>query len=103
METTREETIEQFRRWLADATTWIGVFENHDMSSRDCGRRLAYSFDTSIWDEATVGLDYAPDGSGHGLGWRYILIGKFRGLLPTDLDEAIAAFYGEKESADVTR
>lgn len=79
------ETPEQiFTRWLADGETWIGIFENHDLGSRDVGLRRAWSYDLAKIDEAKVGKTRAPD-TEEGLGWRYILI--FKALT---LQEAVA-------------
>ena len=81
-----ETTQQTFERWLEDGRTWIGVFENHDLGHPDVGRKIALSFDNSQDDQATIGETRAPDHQQIGLGWRYVLTGKYRRA-----DEALAA------------
>lgn len=54
---------------------WIGVFENHDMSHPELGRRFALLFDKNQFDSAVIGSTRAPD-TKMGLGWRYLLVAK---------------------------
>lgn len=82
---------ETFARWLSDGETWIGVFENHAMNSATHGARFALSFDNSQYDAAEVGKTRAPD-TRMGLGWKYILAGKYRSA-----EEAYAAVFSEEE------
>jgi len=78
----------KIHEWLddpADPGDWVGVFENHDLGHPDLGARFALLYGAEQWDAAEVGKTHGPDTS-LGLGWRYILIGKFR-----DADDAIEA------------
>ena len=63
-----------FEKWLADGETWIGIFENHDLGHYDIGRRIAMSFDDSLWDKAELKKTRSPDHKAIGFGWRYLLI-----------------------------
>lgn len=72
------DQIEKLKRWVGDGTTWIGVFENHDLGHRLAGQRCAFPFDDRFWDSAVIGSTKAPDGVHIGLGWRWILIAKTR-------------------------
>ena len=65
-------------RWFADGTTWVGVFENHDMSSPNIGHKVAVPFDMVDYDKARVGTDRGPEllrkyGS---IPWQYVLVAK---------------------------
>lgn len=73
-----ETTNETFTRWVSDGATFIGIFENQDLGSREVGRRFAMPFDASLDEKAVVGVTRAPDTKQHGLGWRYLLIEKTR-------------------------
>jgi hypothetical protein len=86
-----EDSKRKMERWLEDGDTWIGVFQNRDLSSSDCGRTIALPFSLSdgSYEKAEIGKARAPDTSA-GLGWRYILIGK-----ATSADEAISFFNTE--------
>lgn len=79
-----EKVRATYTRWLADGTTWIGMFENHDLGHRDVGHRISLAFDDSQFDAGIVGTTRAPDRQDIGLGWRYILIAKLR-----TVDEAV--------------
>lgn len=69
---------ERISSWLADGDTWIGVFENLDLSDANCGMRCAFPFSLSdeSYRSSKVGATRAPDGINIGPGWRYILVGK---------------------------
>lgn len=82
--TGEETTRETFTRWLKDGTTWIGIFENQDLSHYDLGRRVARPYDDSVFDKATINLSGCADHASIGLGWRYVLKVKTR-----DVDEAL--------------
>lgn len=74
-----ETTRATFERWLSDGSTWIGVFENKDLSHPEVGRRIAVPYDDSLLDQVRVGATRGPDGwdtrgVSHGPGWRYILV-----------------------------
>lgn len=85
------ESTKVLEQWLADADTWIGVFENKDLSHPHIGQRCAFPFALSdgSFDKAEVGRTRAPDGKTIGLGWRYILIAK-----TTDVKAAADALHG---------
>jgi len=83
----RSETPrETFERWLSDGTTWIGIFENHDLGHSDLGRRIARPYDASQEEVAKLKSTTASDHKAIGFGWRYILVAKCH-----TADEAIAA------------
>ena len=86
-----ESTKEKFERWLSDGTTFVGVFENHDLGHCDVGLRVAFPYDISQWDSAIVGQSRAPDTAQFGFGWRYVLIGKCK-----NADEALVVLEGVK-------
>lgn len=74
----KEELVEKTGKmleWLSDGTTWLGVFENHDLGHYDIGKRCCFPFSTEdgSFDKAIVGETRAPDGKHIGLGWRYLL------------------------------
>lgn len=77
---TKEQELQEKIAWcekaLADGDTWLGVFENHDLSHSDIGRRCIFPFSLSdgSWDKAEIDKTRAPDGRFIGLGWRYLLI-----------------------------
>lgn len=85
-----ETERDTFARWLSDGETWIGVFENHDLSHPDRGRRVALAFDNATKGEAKVGTSRAPDHRTIGLGWRYLLV-----AICTTPEEALAALAAE--------
>ena len=74
----QESTAQTFARWLSDGTTWIGIFENHDLGHPDAARRIALPYDEALFEQATIGKSTAPDRPEIGLGWRYVLIAKTR-------------------------
>lgn len=62
-QTARLAQHRQAEEWLADANTWVGVFENKDRQSPNFGARIGYPFsydDVSTLDVA-VGKTRAPD------------------------------------------
>lgn len=69
-----EKQRTKFEAWLADGESWIGVFENNDLSSPYVGERVAMVFDTELYDDAEMG-QRAPDLPGL-IGWRYGLVAK---------------------------
>lgn len=73
MASTEETVLEKMRRWVADATTIIGVFENQDLGHPEGGKRIALPFATSQAAALVVNKTQAPDGR-YGLGWRYVLV-----------------------------
>lgn len=79
MDETQKKTIE---RWLSDGTTWVGVFENKDLSHPDIGRRTAVPYDMNCFDAAVIGRDRAPEFiRQHGMiPWQYILVEKCKTL-----------------------
>jgi hypothetical protein len=74
-----------FTRWLGNATTRIGVFENKDLGHRDVGRRIALPYEAKDLDQAELGKAQAPDSAIIGFGWRYLLVAKC-----STVDEALA-------------
>ncbi len=76
--------LETFTRWLSDGKTTIGVFENHDLGHHANGQRCAFPFDTAEFESAVIGKTKAPDGRLIGLGWRYVLVGKFQDAAAAD-------------------
>lgn len=71
------ETMEQtFQRWLSDGTTWIAIFENHDLAHLDLGRRIAFPYDVAQEEGATIGVTRSPDHASIGVGWRYLLVAR---------------------------
>ena len=77
MDKDEQSRRDTFTRWLSDPETWVGVFENQDLSSSQPGHRVGLCFDMETWDDAHANKTSAPDHPSIGLGWRYILIGKF--------------------------
>ena len=75
-ETNIDEVID---RWFDSGNEgdWVGVFENHDLSHPDLGRRFAAFYDQNQWDAAEIMRTTGPD-SPIGLGWRYLLVEKCR-------------------------
>ncbi len=67
---------ERVRDCFEDGTTWVGVFECNALDSSELGRRTAFPFDTSQFDQATLGTR-APDTKSF-IGWKYGLIAKCR-------------------------
>jgi len=77
IETQTDATRETFSRWLADGSTWIGVFHNHDLGHRDVGRRIAIPFDTATEVPLhSTAPDHLTRKTGLGPGWRYLLVAK---------------------------
>jgi hypothetical protein len=72
-------------RWLADADTFVGIFENTAFDSADFGRRVGLPFALSDFDTLKPG-DRAPDTSTL-IGWKYTCIGKAK-----TVEEAMAFF-----------
>jgi hypothetical protein len=70
-----ETSRDTFARWLADGSSWIGIFENHDLGHFDLGRRIALPYDMELFDRAELKMR-APDHKSIGLGWRYLLVAK---------------------------
>lgn len=91
-EMNRDEALERVRAWLADGRTWIGGFENADLSHPAIGQRVLVPFDDDHWDRGVVGKSTAPDGKAYGLGWRYLLDVKTR-----DAEEAVRWMRREEE------
>lgn len=91
-----ETPLQTLERWVSDEDTWIGVFENHDLSSRDCGRKFALPFSLSdgSFEVAELNKTKAPD-TKMGLGWRFLLVWK-----GTDPQEAYDAMGPWEESPD---
>jgi hypothetical protein len=88
----REGRITAFQRcgdWLAHGWA-IAVFENHDLGSRDVGRRFALPFSKADCDAMEIGTSRAPD-TPQGLGWRYVLAAK-----PATADEAVRAIFRDE-------
>jgi len=82
-----------FKRWLSDGESWIGCFENQDLSSGNCGHRFALCFDDKQWDAGIISKSRAPDHKDIGLGWRYTLKLKTR-----EIETAVAyVTYQDKE------
>ncbi len=75
-----------FAAWMADEESWIGVFENQDLSSSRPGHRVALCFDDKQWDGGILNKSRAPDHKDIGMGWRYTL------KLKTRKPEDAAAF-----------
>jgi hypothetical protein len=69
----REEAIQKVREWLADGHSWVGGFENADLSHPDIGHRILVPYDDANWEYGVVGKTTAPDNKHIGLGWRYLL------------------------------
>ena len=67
-----------FTSWLADGSSWVGVFQNQDLGHPDAGRKIALCYDDSQFYGMGVGQARAPDHADIGLGWRYRLIAKCR-------------------------
>lgn len=65
---------ETLLRWFKDPDTWVGVYQNKDLTSPDVGRRIAYSFSVRDLDKVAIG-SAAPD-TKFCIGWRYRLIQK---------------------------
>lgn len=63
---------EVFERWLTRGDA-VGVFENVDLSSANCGHKVFMPLDAATQAEAKIGQSQAPDGP-HGMGWRYRLV-----------------------------
>ena len=84
---------ETFTRWLADGSSWIGVFQNQDLGHSDRGRKIALCYDDSQFYGMAVGQARAPDHRDIGMGWRYVLQAKCR-----TTDEAVAAMQDVAES-----
>ena len=78
----REDARKQVARWLSDSDTWVGLFENYDLDSSECGERCAFPFSLSdgSFEGSIVGKTRAPDGKTIGPGWRYILAGKTKSV-----------------------
>jgi len=89
----KEAARATFDRWLSDGTSWIGVFENHDLGHPDIGRRVARVFDIGDLPLAKIGSTRAPDHDEIGLGWRYILVAAC-----DTTDKAMDAMKWEEES-----
>ena len=82
-----------FRRWLADGTSWIGVFENQALDSLNRGQRVALQFDDSFWDVANLG-SRCPDINVppvNGIGWKWLLVAKCKTVA-----EAMKEVYGDE-------
>jgi hypothetical protein len=78
MPTKQQETKrEQVTRWLNDPATWVGVFQNADMSSPMVGHKLAMPFDVKDYQKVEVGAR-GPDALrkfGY-IPWQYLLVAK---------------------------
>jgi hypothetical protein len=86
--TERAAASARFADWLSKG--WlIGIFENHDLDSRDVGVRFALPFGPEFAD-AKIGEARAPDTKAYGLGWRYILTAK-----PETVEQAIELIFKE--------
>ena len=67
-----------FYAWLSNPSNWIGVFEYQGFGDDQPGIRVALYFDIKTWDYAHVDTTRMPDYNKRmGLGWRFVLIGKF--------------------------
>lgn len=71
-----EELEQTLARWFADPDTWVGVFENKDLSSSRPGHRVGFAFPRAQFEQAKLGETRAPDHKEIGLGWRYLLVAK---------------------------
>lgn len=69
-----QEQRETLLRWFADPDTWVGVYENKDLTSPEVGRRIGYPYSLEAYDKAKVG-DVAPD-TKFAPGWQYCLVAK---------------------------
>lgn len=80
-------------RWFADGTTWVGVFENKDLSSPNVGHKVAVPFDMADYDRAVVGRDRGPELlRKYGMiPWQYVLAARC-------LDPASVLTYVDPES-----
>ena len=58
-----EEIMTVVDRWFvnADPGDWVGVFENHDLSSNQVGTRIGFLYGIEDWDQAEIGRSHAPD------------------------------------------
>lgn len=72
----RKRAEERFKHHLKDGRTWIGIYENKSLDSKNIGHRVGMFFDIDQWDKAKIG-DRAPDVDGF-LGWKYTLVHKAR-------------------------
>ena len=61
-----------FQRWIARGDA-VGVFSNHDLGHRECGRLVFIPLDAEEQNHLPVGKAHAPDNASWGLGWRYLL------------------------------
>lgn len=86
-----ETTAQTFERWLSDGDTFIGVFQNQDLGHYDIGRKIAMPFPKAQWDVAKLDETKAPDHKSIGLGWRYLLVGKFESA-----QEAVECLEGDE-------
>lgn len=84
----RQKLLDKMSVWLKDGSTWIGVFENHDLGHLMFGSRVAIPFDVSNFNDTPLGMR-APDINNHIL-WRYVLVAKCR-----TLEEAEAALFND--------
>ena len=75
---TNPEILARFQTFLADGTSWIGIFENHDLGDAGVGTRIAFLFDDIYWERCVINITRAPETKTTGFGWRYILIAKCR-------------------------
>lgn len=85
-----ESVEERFARWFADPDTVACVFENRDLGHVSVGRRFALPYAKADAEAMAIGTSRAPDTALFGLGWRYILVGRY-----TTVAEAVAALNNE--------
>ena len=99
-------TVRMFCKWLEDEETWIGIFENQDLSDGDVGVRTAMAFDENVYDEAEVGKSRAPD-TAVGFVFDFVGSGVQPGLIKVKQNNVAAVLgqaggQGETESAAAT-
>lgn len=97
MAPSEDENKKTIERWFSDGDTWVGVFENKDLSHPDIGRRCAVPYDISSWSAAVVGQTRASEfirrmGM---IPWQYILVEKCK-----TVDEVINSLKEEVRPAD---